>query len=150
MLLVLSLVFVLKQHFNELINGKVRQIEIKNRTYYFYNDMINLENVESNYLKIDKKHYEGIDIYNIGYITIKKIDDCENIHSVNPLYLLVNHASGYIEEKNGNKYLIFDDSVNENKGLLKKYADVWDGIKYEIKTINSGKKKLLRKGLHEN
>ena len=42
------------------------------------------------------------------------------IFSVSPLYLLVNHASGYIEEKNGNKYLIFDDSVNENKGLLKR------------------------------
>ena len=113
--------------------GKVKQIEIKNRTYYFYNDMINLKNFESNLLKIDKKHYKGIDIYYIGYITIKKIGDCENIHSVNPLYLLINQASGYIEEKNGNKYLIFDDSVNENKGLLKKYADVWDGIKNEIK-----------------
>ena len=51
----------------------------------------------------------------------------------------VYHANGYIEEKNGNKYLILDDSVNENKGLLKKYADVWDGIKYKIKTINGGK-----------
>ena len=70
-------------------------------------------------LKVDKKSYKNIDIYYIGYITIKKIDDCENIYSVNPLYLLVNHASGYIEEKNGNKYLIFDDSVNENKALLK-------------------------------
>ena len=118
---------------------KVKQIEIKNRTYYFYNDMINLKNFESNLLKIDKKHYKGIDIYYIGYITIKKIGDCENIHSVNPLYLLVNHASGYIEEKNGNKYLIFDDSVNENKKLLKKYADVWVGIKNKIKTINGGK-----------
>ena len=57
----------------------------------------------------------------------KKIDDCENIYSENPLYLLINHASGYIEKKKGNKYLIFDDSVNENK------ADVWDGIKNEIK-----------------
>ena len=100
--------------------GKVKQIEIKNRTYYFYNDMINLKNFDSNLLKIDKKHYKGINIYYIGYITIKKIDDCENIYSVNPLFLLANHASGYIEEKNGNKYLIFDDSVNENKGLLKK------------------------------
>ena len=118
--------------------GKVKQIEIKNRTYYFYNDMINLKNFESNLLKIDKKHYKGIDIYYIGYITIKKIGDCENIHSVNPLYLLVNHASGYIEEKNGNKYLIFD-SVDENKEVLKKYADVWDGIKNKIKAINGGK-----------
>ena len=122
--------------------GKVKQIEIKNRTYYFYNDMINLKNFESNLLKIDKKHYKGIDIYYIGYITIKKIGDCENIHSVNPLYLLVNHASGYIEEKNGNKYLIFDDSVNENKALLKRQADYWDGIQDKIK---SGKKEIPEK-----
>ena len=58
-------------------------------------------------------------MYYIGYITIKKIGDCKNIQSVNLLYLFINQASGYIEEKNGNKYLIFDDSVNENKGLLK-------------------------------
>ena len=99
--------------------GEVKQNEIKNRAYYFYNDIIDLKIFESNLLKIDKKHYKGINIYYIGYITIKKIDDCENIYSVNPLYLLVNHASGYIKEKNGNKYLIFDDSANENKGLLK-------------------------------
>ena len=59
--------------------------------------MINLENFESNLLKINKKHYKDIYIYYIGYIRIKKIDDCENIYSVNPLYLLVNHATGYIE-----------------------------------------------------
>ena len=69
--------------------------------------MINLKNFESNLLKIDKKYHKGIDIYYIGYITIKKIGDCENILSVNPLYLLINQASGYIEEKNGNKYLDF-------------------------------------------
>ena len=119
--------------------GEVKQINIKNWTYYFYNDITDLKSFEPNLLKIDKKSYKNIDIYYIGYITIKKIDDCENIYSVNPLYLLVNHASGYIEEKNGNKYLIFDDSVNENKALLKKYADVWDGIKNEIKAINGGK-----------
>ena len=119
--------------------GEVKQIEIKNQTYYYYNDIINLKNFKSNLLKIDKKHYKRINIFYIGYITIKKVDDCESIYSVNPLYLLVNHASGYIEEKNGNKYLIFDDSVNENKKLLKKYADVWVGIKNKIKTINGGK-----------
>ena len=86
--------------------GKVNQREIKNRTYHFYNNKINLKNFKSNLLKINEKHYKGIGIYYIGYITIKKIGDCENIHSVNPLYLLVNYASGYIEEKNGNKYLI--------------------------------------------
>ena len=99
---------------------KVKQIDIKNQTYYFYNDIINLKNFESNLLKIDKKQHKGFDIYYIGYITIKKNDNCENIHSVNPWYLVVNRASGYIEEKNGNKYLIFDDSVNEIKTLLKK------------------------------
>ena len=90
-------------------------------------------------MRIDKKHYKGINIYYIGYITIKIFDGYESIYSVNPLYLRINHASGYIKEKNGNKYLIFDDSVNENKALLKKYADVWDGIKNEIKAINGGK-----------
>ena len=84
-------------------------------------------------LKIDKKHYKEINIYYINNITIKEIDDCESICSVNPLYLLVNHANGYIEEKNGNKYWIFD-SANENKELLKKYTYVWDGIKNKIKT----------------
>ena len=81
--------------------GKVKQREIKNRIYYFYNDMINLENFDSNLLKIDKKLYKGINIYGIGYITIKKIDECKNIYHVNPLYLLVNYACGYTEEKNG-------------------------------------------------
>ena len=55
------------------------------------------------------------------------------------MYLLINHASGYIEEKNGNKYLIFDDSVNENRALIKKFADVWDGVRNGIKRVNSGK-----------
>ena len=82
--------------------------------------MINLKNFESNLLNVNKKHYKSIDIYYTGYMTIKKIDDCENIYSVNPLHLLVNHASRYIEEQNGNKYLIFDDFVNGNKELLKK------------------------------
>ena len=100
---------------------EMKVIGIKNRTYYFYNEMINLKNFNSNLLKIDKKHYKGINIYCIGYIAIKKIDDCVNIYSAIPLYLLVSYASGHIEEKHGNKYLIFDDSKmkNENKALLK-------------------------------
>ena len=81
--------------------------------------MINLKNFKSNLLKIDKKSYKNIGAYNIGYITIKKIDNYESVYSVNPLYLQVNHASGYIEEKNENKYLVFN-STDENKELLKK------------------------------
>ena len=98
--------------------GTVKQINIKNWTPYFYSDKINIKDSYSNLLKIDRKSYKSIGIYNIGYITIKKIDDYENIYSVNPLYALVNHANGYIEEKNGNKYLIYD-SADENKELLK-------------------------------
>ena len=100
------------------IMGEIKQINIKNRTYYFYNNIIDIKTFDARLLKIDKKSYKNIGIYNIGYITIKKIDDCENIYSVNPLYLLVNHANGYIEEKGVNKYLIFD-STDENKELLK-------------------------------
>ena len=55
---------------------------------------------------------------------------------MNPLYLLINHASGYMEEKGVNKYLIFD--LDENKELLKKYKDVWNGIRDKIKEISSG------------
>ena len=118
--------------------GEVKQIIMKNRTFYFYNNIIDLKDFESNLLKIHKKHYKGINICYIGYITIKKIDDSETISSANLLYLRVNHASEHIDEKHGNRYLIFN-STDENKEALKKYADVWDGIKYEIKTINGGK-----------
>ena len=69
--------------------GNIKQIKIKNRTYYFFNDMINIEEFDSSLLKIDKKSYKNIGIYNIEYITIKKIDDYENIYSVSPLYLII-------------------------------------------------------------
>ena len=92
-------------------------------------------------LKLDKKSYKDIDIYNIGYITIKKIRDCKNIYSVNPLYLRITHANGYIEEINENKYLIFDSmelhSIDGNKELLKKYNYAFNGIMSKIKEINS-------------
>ena len=120
--------------------GEVKQISIKNRTYYSYNDIIDLKDFDLNLIKIDKNSYKNIDIYYIGYITIKKIDDYESIYSLDPLYLRINHASGYIEEKSRNKYLILDDSVDENKELIKKYEDVWNGIRNKIKAINGGKK----------
>ena len=118
--------------------GEIKQINIKNRTYYFYNNIIDLENLKSNLLKIDEKSYKDIGIYNIGYITIKKIDDYENIYSVNPLYLIIAHASGYIEEKGVNEYLVFDPT-DENKELLKNYNDVFNGIRDKIKKISRDK-----------
>ena len=86
-------------------------------------------------LKIDKKSFKDICIYYIGYITKKNFDEYNNIHSVNPFHLRINHAHGYIEEKSGNRYLIFD-SVDENKELLKIYNDVWNGIKNKIKEVD--------------
>ena len=115
--------------------GPVKQINIKNRTYYFYNDIIDLENFDSSLLKIDKS-YKDIGIYSIGYITIKKIGNCKNIYSVNPLYIRITHANEYVKEINENKYLIFD-SVDENKELLKKYNDVFNGIMGKIKEISN-------------
>ena len=94
--------------------GTTKQINIKNRTYYFCNDIIDLENFNARLLKIDKKSQKDIGIYNIGYITKKKIDDCININSVNPLHLGITYVNGYIEEKGIDKYLVFD-STDENK-----------------------------------
>ena len=78
---------------------ETKQVNIKNRTYYFYNDIMDLKDFDAKLLKIDKKSYKNLDINYIGYIAIKKIDDYESIYSVNPLYLHINHASIYIEEK---------------------------------------------------
>ena len=83
--------------------GEIKQINIKNRIYYFYNGIIDLEKFDSRLLKLDKKSCKAIGIYNIGYITTKRTGECNNIHSVNPLYLHIFHASGYIIEKDGNK-----------------------------------------------
>ena len=115
--------------------GTTKQINIKNRTYYSYNDIIHLENFDARLLKLDKKSYKDIGIYNVGYVMKKKIADCMNINSVNPLYLDITHANGYIEEKGMDKYLVFD-STDENKVLLKKYNDAFNGIRDKIKDNN--------------
>ena len=86
--------------------GKIRQINIKNRTYYFYNDQINLKDFDARLLKVDKKDYKEIDIYYIGYVTVKKIANCNNINSANPLYLMINEMIGHFEETNEKKCLL--------------------------------------------
>ena len=98
-----------------------KQIDIKDRTYYFYNDFIDIKTFDSNMLKVDKKTHKNFDIFNIGYVTVKNIGSRSghSINSVNPLYLRIDNAIGYIEEKESNKCLIFD-STDENKELLKK------------------------------
>ena len=79
--------------------GEVKQINIKNGTYYFYNDQINLKDFDARLFKINKKDYKEIDIYYIGYITFKKIANCNNINSVNLLYLIINEMIGHFDEK---------------------------------------------------
>ena len=101
--------------------------------------MINIKDFYLILQKIDKKSYKNIVIYYIGYITIKKIDDYENIYSVNPLYLIIGKAIGHIEEKNVNKYLVFDSS-DKDKEVFKKYKGLWNGILNKIETINGSKK----------
>ena len=149
---VLSLILVLKQQFAEIplsatpLNILIRntkQINIKNRTYYFFNDMINIKDFDPNLIKIDKTLYKNIGIYHIGCIAVKRISGYENINSVYPLYLMIGEVDGYIEcssteENNGNKYLTFA-STDKSKKVLEKYIKLWDKIKYYIQTINSDK-----------
>ena len=121
--------------------GITKQMNIKNRTYYFYNDFINIKDFDPKLLKLDKKPYKNIDIYYIGYITKK---DEYKINSANPLYLLVHRIDGFIEDKRGNKYLniAFTDSNNE---VIKRYAELWSGIKDQTEKINNGKLKEYEK-----
>ena len=119
--------------------GNTKQINIKIWTYYFHNEIINIEKFNSRLLKMTKKSFKDIDMDYIRYITIKNFGDYENIYSVNPLYLIIDKVDGHIEENNGNKYLVFD-STDENKEVSKEYTELWDGIKNEIETINGGKR----------
>ena len=124
--------------------GRVKQINNKKRPDYFYSDKINFKNFDTKLLKIDKKDYNEIDICYINYVTVKKFANCNDINSVNPLYLIINEMIGHFEcnsteEKNENKYLVLD-AVDENKEVLKNYKEVWEGVKKEIETINGAKK----------
>ena len=84
--------------------------------------------------KVIQKHLYLLHIW----IHHNDINDYQNIYSVNPLYLIICEADGHIEEENGSKYLVFG-STDENKEVLKKYRELWDGIIKEIETINAGK-----------
>ena len=107
--------------------GNIKQINIKNLTYYFFSDMVNFKDFDSKLLKINKNSYRNIDIYYIGYIRMKSISNYESIHGVNSLYFIVVKVDGYIEERNGDKSLIFA-SADKNKEVLKKYTKLKDGI----------------------
>ena len=116
--------------------GETKQINIKNRSDYLYRNLIDIKHLDAEFLEINKKSYKSIDIYYIRYSPFIKINVYWSNFSVNPLFLDIAHASGYIEcnsieEKNGNKYLVLDDIYESKKfgRVLKK-----------IETINSGEK----------
>ena len=81
-----KIVLIIKQHLvAKLINGRSQRNKHQKLSVLLFNDMINIEVFDSKLLKLDKELYKSIDIYYIGYITIKKNDDYENIYSVNPV-----------------------------------------------------------------
>ena len=93
-----------------------KQLNIKNRTYYFWNDLMNIKDFDPKLLSLD-----------ISYVT-KKAE--YNIDSVNSLYFLIAELDGYIEEKEDNKYLniAFTDSNNEVLKNMEKF-----GVELKIK-----------------
>ena len=115
--------------------GSTKEINIKNRTYYFFDDMVNINYVHSDLLKIDKKPYKDIDIYYIGYITAKD-SGYVKVNSANSLYLTINEVDGYFEKINENKHLTLV-STDKNKEVLTKYTEMWDGIKNSFEKINN-------------
>ena len=120
---------------------QVKETNIKNQICYFFDDVINIKNFHWKLLKIGKTSYKDINIYCIGYITVKKFGDCGNIHSVDPLYLIIHSVTGHFKEKNDEKYLILDS--------IDKYEEAWSEIRSEIKKLNGGKELLYKKDMLE-
>ena len=112
----------------------IKQLNIKNKTYYLYDDLINLKDFDPSLLKLDKKSSMDISIYYIDYVT-KKTE--YNINIVNPFYLHINELDGFIEEKEGSKCLNISLIYNNNDVLVK-FAEIWRGIKDQIKKKNNG------------
>ena len=101
----------------------IKEINIKNRIYCFFDVMINVKNFDSDLLKIDKNSYKNIDIWYIGYIKMTTLGYVI-IYSVNPLYFINDKVDGYLKENNGNKYLIF-----ASIGKTKKYWQNTQNVK---------------------
>ena len=91
--------------------NSVREIDIRNCTYYFLGDVINIKSLYSNKIKIDKKSYKNIFIYHIGYVTT---------NSLKLVYLIFNKINEYFEKSNGNEYLTLVPT-DESKDTIKRY-----------------------------
>ena len=84
------------------MSNKFKDVDIKNHTYYFFDDIINMKNIDPNKIKIHKNSYKNILFYYIRYVKIKDSKYIKS-NSVNPLYLIINRVHGYIEKINKNK-----------------------------------------------
>ena len=115
------------------MSNKVKDINIKNHTYCFFNDITNIKNFDPNNIKIDEKSYKNILIYYIGYVTVKD-SKYVKINSVNPSYLIFSKLNGYFEEINGKKYLTLAPT-NESKEITRKYEELWSEIRDLITSI---------------
>ena len=115
------------------MSNKGKDIDVKSRTYYFFDDIINTKNFDLNNIEINEKSYENILIYYIGYVTIKDYKYLK-INSINPLYLIFSKVNGYFQEINKNKYLMLL-STNESKEKVKKYEEFWSKIRDLISLI---------------
>ena len=109
----------------------VKDKNIKNHTYYIFDDIINIKDLGPNNIKIDEKSYTNILIYYIAYVMIKD-SKYVKINSVNILYLMVNKMNGYFEETNENKYLTLVP-INESKE--KTEYELWIKIRDLIRLI---------------
>ena len=110
------------------MSNKIKDINIKNHTYYFFDNIINIKNFDRNNIKIDGKSHKNILIYYIGYVTIKD-SKYVKINSENLLCLTINKVNGYFEKINENKYLKLVPT-NENKEKIKNMKNC--GVKSEI------------------
>ena len=117
----------------------VKLLEIKNRTYYFRDDTINIEDFDPSLLKLDKKSPPiNTDIYHIGYITKIPV---YNINSVNPLYLVIKSIDGYVEKMDGSNDRYLNISlVDSNNDVINKFNEVWKGISDQIFKIDGSVK----------
>ena len=104
------------------MSNKFKEIDTKNCTYYFFDDMINIKNLDSNKIKIDEKSYTNILIYYNGHVTVKNLSHIK-ISIVNPLYIIIDKINRYIEESNGNRYLTVV-LTDECKDILEKYEEL--------------------------
>ena len=107
----------------------MKQINIKNRTYYFYNHIINRDEFDESRIRVDKKDFNDIDIYYFGYEHKKKISECNVINTVNPLYLRIISMNGQFEKgKDDAWYLV----ISDRDDVYKKLADILESIKNKI------------------